>query len=115
DAPAVPADEQASFDDLAADHADADWIAPTSAPTDVQDDAAQDEPVRTEESAHGVGPTSDPAPFTGPPAAEPEAPAPTAESPTEPEHAAEEAPARKKGRSSVPSWDEIMFGGGKND
>ena len=24
-------------------------------------------------------------------------------------------PPRKKGRSSVPSWDEIMFGGGKNE
>ena len=24
-------------------------------------------------------------------------------------------PARKKGRASVPSWDEIMFGGGKNE
>jgi hypothetical protein len=24
-------------------------------------------------------------------------------------------PARRKGRASVPSWDEIMFGGGKHD
>ena len=36
-----------------------------------------------------------------------------------PEPADEEPPARKatkrKGRASVPSWDEIMFGGGKND
>ena len=24
-------------------------------------------------------------------------------------------PARKRGRASVPSWDEIMFGGGKGD
>jgi hypothetical protein len=24
-------------------------------------------------------------------------------------------PAKKRGRASVPSWDEIMFGGGKND
>ncbi len=35
--------------------------------------------------------------------------APIPEEPDEPE-----AP-RRKGRSSVPSWDEIMFGGGKND
>jgi hypothetical protein len=51
--------------------------------------------------------------------AEPEAP-----SATEPEtspQAAEEPPAepkarpRKRGRASVPSWDEIMFGGGKGD
>lgn len=36
----------------------------------------------------------------------------------EPAGAAAEAPAkpaRKRGRASVPSWDEIMFGGGKND
>lgn len=38
----------------------------------------------------------------------------------EPEPAAEEEPAppkrpRKRGRASVPSWDEIMFGGGKSD
>ena len=24
-------------------------------------------------------------------------------------------PAKKRGRASVPSWDEIMFGGGKSD
>jgi len=35
----------------------------------------------------------------------------------EADHAADEAPrpAKKKGRSSVPSWDEIMFGGGRAD
>ncbi|MCW2739530.1 septation protein SepH [Nocardioides sp.] len=44
----------------------------------------------------------------------------------DPEHAADEPedeapaeprpkPAKKRGRASVPSWDEIMFGGGKND
>jgi hypothetical protein len=33
----------------------------------------------------------------------------------EPEPAAAKRPARKKGRASVPSWDEIMFGGGKAD
>ncbi|MFC4784743.1 septation protein SepH [Nocardioides sp. MAHUQ-72] len=38
----------------------------------------------------------------------------------EPEPAAEEAPARRpvrksRGRASVPSWDEIMFGGGKSE
>jgi hypothetical protein len=39
--------------------------------------------------------------------------------PTSEPVAEEEPPARKtakrKGRASVPSWDEIMFGGGKND
>ena len=59
------------------------------------------------------------------PAAEDDpAPAPTADSPVADEPAPEpvveeEQPtrraAKKKGRASVPSWDEIMFGGGKND
>ncbi|HET8959627.1 septation protein SepH [Nocardioides sp.] len=56
------------------------------------------------------------------PAAE-ERPEPQSEPQSEPqpapEPAAEERPARRqakrKGRASVPSWDEIMFGGGKND
>ncbi len=42
-------------------------------------------------------------------------PAPAAESAeTTPEPRAAK-PAKKRGRSSVPSWDEIMFGGGKSD
>ncbi|HSF35455.1 MAG TPA: septation protein SepH [Nocardioides sp.] len=36
---------------------------------------------------------------------------PAAEAPAEPKH----RPAKKRGRASVPSWDEIMFGGGKGD
>ena len=47
-------------------------------------------------------------------------PAAPAEPEPEPEPVAEEEPAprkaaKRKGRASVPSWDEIMFGGGKND
>lgn len=38
-------------------------------------------------------------------------PEPGAEAPAEPRP----KPARKRGRASVPSWDEIMFGGGKGD
>ena len=38
-------------------------------------------------------------------------PDPAAEAPAEPRP----KPARKRGRASVPSWDEIMFGGGKGD
>ena len=34
-----------------------------------------------------------------------------AEAPAEPKP----KPAKKRGRASVPSWDEIMFGGGKGD
>ena len=77
-------DEPATLDDLAADHADADWIAPTTLPAAPEaEDASDVEPVET--PADAVEPEED------------------------------DAPARKKGRSSVPSWDEIMFGGGKND
>ncbi|MCF6377609.1 DUF3071 domain-containing protein [Nocardioides KLBMP 9356] len=41
----------------------------------------------------------------------------TAPTPDEPAAEAPEPrrPAKKRGRASVPSWDEIMFGGGKND
>jgi hypothetical protein len=81
----APADEQASLDDLAADHADADWIAPAHA--EPEPDAEADEP----EAAVASEPVA------------------------EPEEQTDETPSRKKGRSSVPSWDEIMFGGGKND
>ena len=38
-------------------------------------------------------------------------PEPAAEDPAEPKP----KPAKKRGRASVPSWDEIMFGGGKGD
>jgi len=89
----APADVQASLDDLAADHADADWIAPTHA-AEPEDDEATEATGSVELPAE---PQTD---------AEPAA---------EVEPAADDAPARKKGRSSVPSWDEIMFGGGKND
>ena len=74
--------------------ADADWIAtPTPAPDDV--------PLPVDETQTGDEPAVD----------EPDDQEATAEV------AEEEAPQppRKKGRSSVPSWDEIMFGGGKNE
>jgi hypothetical protein len=50
---------------------------------------------------------------TAPPAPEPEA---EADVEPEPEPEPERKPARKgRGRASVPSWDEIMFGGGKQE
>ena len=52
------------------------------------------------------------------PAAEPAAEAPSEEEPepVEEEPAAPKKAARKgRGRASVPSWDEIMFGGGRRD
>ncbi len=85
--------------DPTADTADADWMT-------ADGDAAQQE--------------------TTEPVAQPETapvPAPADESPAEPAREAGEAvadepdavPAKKKRRSSVPTWDEIMFGGGKSD
>jgi hypothetical protein len=40
---------------------------------------------------------------------------PAAEAPPETPAESRPRPAKKRGRASVPSWDEIMFGGGKND
>ena len=60
-----------------------------------------DEPdTSTEPDQPASADASDDAPATEDPAAE--APEPR-------------RPAKKRGRASVPSWDEIMFGGGKND
>ena len=42
-----------------------------------------------------------------------EEPPPDAPDPRDDEPAGR--PAKRKGRASVPSWDEIMFGGGKHD
>lgn len=52
-------------------------------------------------------------PLTPEPVAE-EEPAPAVEEPAQAEQPARRT-ARKKGRASVPSWDEIMFGGGSNE
>lgn len=40
---------------------------------------------------------------------------PAPEAPPEAPAESRPRPAKKRGRASVPSWDEIMFGGGKND
>ena len=90
-----PAAHQAAFDELAADHADADWIAPTTAREPAEDAATHVDPESDQQSVVTRTPPAAPAE---------ELPVPE-----------EDAPTRKKGRSSVPSWDEIMFGGGKND
>ena len=72
-------------DELTADHGDADWI-------------ARGEQVREDDRVDGAAPVEEPVAQAG--SEDPE-PAPSK--------------SHKKGRSSVPSWDEIMFGGGKGE
>ncbi|MDT0201374.1 septation protein SepH [Nocardioides sp. AE5] len=59
-------------------------------------------------------PTPEPLAEAPQPTPQAEKPAPEPEKAPEPEPAPRK-PARKKGRASVPSWDEIMFGGGKQE
>lgn len=66
-------------------------------------EAYLDEPGRRGDAPESPDERSDPRPGTAA-----EAPA---ETPDEPRP----KPAKKRGRASVPSWDEIMFGGGKGD
>lgn len=81
-------------DDLSADHADADWIAPDE----------------SEEPVDGAAPVPEPTPEqTDQETTEVNESAESVEEPP-----AEQKP-RRKGRSSVPSWDEIMFGGGTSE
>jgi hypothetical protein len=91
-------------DDVIADHADADWIAEGPAEAADPVDAPIEEPTLSEDES--------PAEELTEPTAEIQAP--TGEQMDEP---GSERPAKphKKGRSSVPSWDEIMFGGGKGE
>ncbi len=76
--------------DPAADTADADWI-------------AQDHPEKQRDSGPGADEVSDDVVDAGPGTS-----VETDDAPPQP------APPKKKSRSSVPSWDEIMFGG-KNE
>jgi hypothetical protein len=87
-------------DELTADHGDADWIAEAPEPGPVDGAAAVDEPVARDEPDEvvDVDEVGDQAVTEAPPE---EPPAPPK--------------VHKKGRSSVPSWDEIMFGGGKGE
>ncbi|MCW2867786.1 MAG: hypothetical protein JWR20_1974 [Marmoricola sp.] len=84
--PAGPADTDPLPFDPAADTADADWLVAVDAPAT----PATPAPVEDEQE---VLPGTE----------------------TEPVAPPTPAPSRRKARSSVPSWDEIMFGGGKGD
>jgi hypothetical protein len=115
--------------DPTADTADADWMAAADSPTldspaEVSDDRSGDGSGYLAGSSSddqrdaGAGALPDAEPAAAPPAGEvddttdagpgtePVADAPAVDAP---------APPKKKSRSSVPSWDEIMFGGGKSE
>jgi hypothetical protein len=99
-------------DELTADHGDADWIAepPEAGPVEagpVDGAAPVDEPVAHDEPAAHAGSAED-------------AGADEQDVVDEPRDEQRDEPpvppkVHKKGRSSVPSWDEIMFGGGKGE
>lgn len=94
--------------ELTADHGDADWIAP-------REDAPLRHPDPAEETAAGASqsPAAAPAAGSGDPTGDTGS---DTGSDTDEEPTVEVArPAKRKGRSSVPSWDEIMFGGGPNE
>lgn len=79
-------------------------------PQPVDDALPIDEPLEAFLPAAPVTPAA-PQPQT-----EEEAPAATEQEPAPaPEPPARRTPAKKRGRASVPSWDEIMFGGGSGD
>ena len=100
--------------DPAADHGDADWIAEKAEET-----GAEAAPEDHTESTEPIDlPSEQPQERAAEETADEES---ADEEPADEEPVAAEPPAaasrskQKKGRSSVPSWDEIMFGGGKGD
>ena len=119
---AVPADDELPLGEDAIDL--------VSDPSAGQRDLDHESTVDLTQSARAVRPPADPSPaaagdadWIATQASERPARTPAPEKPEEP--AAEEAPAaeeepgrkqpKKRGRASVPSWDEIMFGGGKGE
>jgi hypothetical protein len=90
-------------DELLSARGDADWMATQATDRPARPDGTADEPAASNDDA-----TEAPAAATEPEHAEPEH--------AEPEPEQVRKPARKaRGRASVPSWDEIMFGGGKQE
>jgi hypothetical protein len=102
---AAAPDEPAPDPDPTADTADADWLAEPVEPSPEDVPLIEDEPAAVDE------------PGVDEPAAEVDEPEPAAAADEaaddEDEDTVEvkQASSKRKGRSSVPSWDEIMFGG----
>ncbi|MCW2809125.1 MAG: hypothetical protein JWQ93_3080 [Marmoricola sp.] len=110
------------LDDPAADTADADWMAQDPLAHEQRDAGPGARPVaeplvETDTDSSDAGPGADLADAPAPGAVTEPATDRVAEPDDEPidEPAAEVTPPKKKSRSSVPSWDEIMFGGGKSE
>jgi hypothetical protein len=107
--------QEAPEPDPTAPTADADWLtdapeepeAPTEPAAELPVEQPADEPLVPEDE---VVPevAEEPEPAVEPETAD-------AEIPEEDTVEVKRAAAKRKGRSSVPSWDEIMFGGGKED
>lgn len=99
-----------------ADTADADWIADDDAAATADETvnaAAHEEPELELRPEQDQEPAAEEAGDTEGTGAEPDT-APASDE-TSAETAPEPTPSKRKSRSSVPSWDEIMFGGGKNE
>ncbi|GAA2152814.1 hypothetical protein GCM10009844_36460 [Nocardioides koreensis] len=76
---------------------------------------AQERELREEAADAAARDTSGAAEATAAQGQAPEAPAPDAPAPADDEPPARRPVRKSRGRASVPSWDEIMFGGGKSD
>ena len=100
--PAGPADPAEAFESAGEPLVEASDLATTDTPLEafLDDSPASDDPALREEASRAAADDTDPAPSeTETDGAEPEPP--------------QRRPVQKKrGRASVPSWDEIMFGGG---
>lgn len=102
--------------DAAHDVTDADADEPTVDLSATVESVREAEPAPVEDEDEDPQLSSTPEPLADPartPSAETEKATTDQEKPAE--ATPPRKPARKKGRASVPSWDEIMFGGGKQD
>ncbi len=106
---AVPHDDELPLGDDAIGMVSEEAPAPSSAPPGAPSGAAssvhtdQADWIATQASERPTSKKPEPADEVEEPAAE------------EPSEDPDKKPSKKRGRASVPSWDEIMFGGGKGD
>jgi hypothetical protein len=112
--PADPAGVPAGVE-AGADTADADWIAERAAESDAQKDAQTAVQTAARTAADGSAESRADVQAEAPEHAESNTGSVEATPAPAEEAAATATPPKKKSRSSVPSWDEIMFGGGKRE